>query len=209
MAKKERKEERKKKEKSKQINKGKARAVIAWETRRHLATPLSLPNDAWETSAEIPHWWRVTTQLWVLLLIGRVPWEICFNQLEAEPRCVIILEFPRSFLRRHFAWKPLVASQNVACFLRLALWLASWLSTTRRITLIKAHIGESRATSSKTLEMRKRTIEITTCFVAPVTSGNIDEEEEMEYTRKPKFLQIVKQSTSFRIFSIDVNKKNF
>ena len=37
--------------------------IIAWENSRHLATlPLvSPPNDVWETSAEIPYWWRVTT----------------------------------------------------------------------------------------------------------------------------------------------------
>ena len=29
------------------------------------------------------------------------------------------MEFLRSFLRRHFAGKPLVASRNVGCFLRL------------------------------------------------------------------------------------------
>ena len=39
-----------------------------------------------ETSAEIPYWWRVTTQIWVVLLIGCVAWEIWFNQWEALPR---------------------------------------------------------------------------------------------------------------------------
>ena len=43
-------------------------------------------HDVWETSAEIPYWWRVTTQIWVVLLIGRVAREICFNQSEAPPR---------------------------------------------------------------------------------------------------------------------------
>ena len=32
------------------------------------------------TSAEIPYWWHVTTQIWVVLLIGRATWEIWFNQ---------------------------------------------------------------------------------------------------------------------------------
>ena len=46
--------------------------LAAWEDRRHLAMlPLvSLPNDVWETSTEIPYWWRITTQIWVVLLIG-------------------------------------------------------------------------------------------------------------------------------------------
>ena len=46
--------------------------VAAWEDRRHLAMlPLVFPpNDVWETSTEIPYWWRITTQIWVVLLIG-------------------------------------------------------------------------------------------------------------------------------------------
>ena len=33
--------------------------------------PLVSPwNDVWDRSAEIPYWWRVTTQIWVVLLIG-------------------------------------------------------------------------------------------------------------------------------------------
>ena len=45
---------------------------LAWENSRHLATlPLvSPPNDDWETSAGIPYWRRVTTKIWVVLLIG-------------------------------------------------------------------------------------------------------------------------------------------
>jgi len=45
---------------------------VAWENSRHLATlpMVSPPNDVWETSAEIPYWWRVTTLIWVALLIG-------------------------------------------------------------------------------------------------------------------------------------------
>ena len=45
---------------------------IAWQNSRHLATPpMVFPwNDVWETNAEIPYWWRVTTQIWVMLLIG-------------------------------------------------------------------------------------------------------------------------------------------
>ena len=58
-----------------------------------------------------------TLQIWVVLLI---------DQSEALPRSrywrVISMEFLRSFLRRHFARKPLVMSRNVSCFLRLLVW---------------------------------------------------------------------------------------
>ena len=42
---------------------------------------VSSRNDVWETSAEIPYWWRVTTQIWVVLLIG---WSKIFFQSAAE-----------------------------------------------------------------------------------------------------------------------------
>ena len=51
------------------------------------APPLvSSRSDVWETRAEIPHWWRVTNQFWVVLLIGRAARQMCFNQSEALPR---------------------------------------------------------------------------------------------------------------------------
>ena len=55
---------------------------LASENSPHFAMPslLSPQNDVWETSAEIPHWWRVTTKIWVLLLIGRTVssvWNFC------------------------------------------------------------------------------------------------------------------------------------
>ena len=41
--------------------------TLAWENSRHFVTPslVSPRNDVWETNAEIPYWWRVTTQIWV------------------------------------------------------------------------------------------------------------------------------------------------
>ena len=55
---------------------------LTWENSRHFATlPLvSLRNDVWETSVEIPYWWCVTTKIWVVLLIGRALRETCFHQ---------------------------------------------------------------------------------------------------------------------------------
>ena len=87
---------------------------IAWENSKHFATPslVSQWNHVWEMSAEIPYWWRVTTQIWVMLLIGCAAWGICFSQSEALLRS-ISTEFLRSFLRLHFAGKPVEALQNV------------------------------------------------------------------------------------------------
>ena len=74
------------------------------------------PNDVWETSAEIPYGWHVTTQIWVMLLIGWIKFLMCHDQSEALPRpgkwCIISMEFLRLFLRRHLAGKPLVASSK-------------------------------------------------------------------------------------------------
>ena len=65
--------------------------ILAWENNRLFATlqTVSPRNDVWETSIEIPYWWRVTTKTWVnkvMLLIGHAMREICFNQSEALPR---------------------------------------------------------------------------------------------------------------------------
>ena len=50
---------------------------------------------------------------------------------EVKPRSgqwyVISMEFLRSFLRRHFAGKPVVASRNVGYFPRLGLFYVSWI----------------------------------------------------------------------------------
>ena len=83
-------------------------------------------NDVWETSTEIPCWWRFTTQICVVLLIGWSNFYTRHDQSEALlPRSglwrVISMEFLRSFLRRHFVGKPFLASRNVVCFLRLLL----------------------------------------------------------------------------------------
>ena len=104
-----------------------SRFRLAWENSRHFATiPLVSPrNDVYETSTEIPYWWRYTTQIWVVLLIGWSKFHRRHDRSEALARSwhwrVISMEFLRSLLRRHFAGKPLVASRNVVCFLRLDL----------------------------------------------------------------------------------------
>ena len=61
---------------------------IAWDNSGHLATPplVSPRNDVWETSAEIPYWWRVTTQIWVVLLIGWSKFPTRHDQSKALPR---------------------------------------------------------------------------------------------------------------------------
>ena len=54
---------------------GKCDTLEAWEdiaggNSYNFATPalVSTRNDVWETTAEIPYWWPVTTQIWVVLL---------------------------------------------------------------------------------------------------------------------------------------------
>ena len=61
---------------------------LAWEnSRRFEGSPLEpSQNGVWVTRAEIPYWWRVTTQIKVVLLIGWIVREFRFNQSEALPR---------------------------------------------------------------------------------------------------------------------------
>ena len=58
------------------------------ENSRHFAmSPLVSPrNDFWGASAEIPYWWRVTTQIWVVLLIGWGKFPPWHDQSEEFPR---------------------------------------------------------------------------------------------------------------------------
>ena len=45
---------------------------VACANSRHFAMPsvVSPRNEVWETTAEIPYLWRVTSHIWVVLLIG-------------------------------------------------------------------------------------------------------------------------------------------
>ena len=83
--------------------------------RKQLPT-IFLRNNFCGTSSEIPYWWRITTQIWVVLLIG---WKFASTNEKHYPDLGsaydISMEFLRSFLRRHFVGKPVVASRNVGC----------------------------------------------------------------------------------------------
>ena len=67
--------------------------------RRHPWFPRR--NNVWETSAEIPNWWCVTIQVWVVLLIGRGGNFASINQKYYPNlgKCVIANEQPREDAR--------------------------------------------------------------------------------------------------------------
>ena len=58
--------------KKKSYNAVKTTSLLAWVNSWHFTTPslVSPRNNVWETNAEIPYRWCVTTQIWVVLLIG-------------------------------------------------------------------------------------------------------------------------------------------
>lgn len=99
--------------------------VVHWENSQHFSMPpLVSPWDKiWEMSAETPSWWYVTTQIWVVHLIYHAVKEIFVNQSESLSRSelwdFINVEFLPSFLRHHFAGKPLMVWQNFGWFPRL------------------------------------------------------------------------------------------
>ena len=81
---------------------------LAWENSQHFTMPpkVSPWNDVWETSTEIPYWWCITTQIWVVLLTGWSKFYQQYDQSEALPRSwlwrIISMELLHSFLRRNF-----------------------------------------------------------------------------------------------------------
>ena len=90
---------------------------------RHFTTPpLVCPrNDFSGTTADIPYWWRVTTQIRIRVLIG---WKFDLSNQKHNTDLVVAfisMEFLRSFPRRHFEGKPMIAWRNFGCFLRLRL----------------------------------------------------------------------------------------
>ena len=58
-----------------------------------------------EMNAEIPYWWCITTQIWVVRLIGWSKFPTWHDQSEVLPSCrkwrIISMEFLHSFLRCH------------------------------------------------------------------------------------------------------------
>ena len=75
---------------------------VARENSRHFATPLlvSPRNDVWETTTKIPYRWRVTTQIWVVHLIG---YKLIQPIRSTTQICIFFKEFLRSFLRHQRA----------------------------------------------------------------------------------------------------------
>ena len=94
--------------------------IVAWENSWHFTTPPLVSgeyNYVWETNAGTLYWWWVTTQIWVIHLIG---WsKFSTNQKhDSDLGCDALSEW--NFMRRrYFAGKPVVASPNVGCFLGL------------------------------------------------------------------------------------------
>ena len=85
-----------------------------WKDSRQFATsPLVSPwndwNDGWETSEEIPYWWRVTSQIREVLLIGWSKFPTRHNQLEALPR------FAWAVTRHQYGISSFTVSQTSIC----------------------------------------------------------------------------------------------
>ena len=79
---------------------------IAWKTADIARRLHWFPREM--TSGKQAKKWCVTTQIWVVLLIGHDALETCFNQSEELPGLVIDASSEkslRSFLRCHFAGK--------------------------------------------------------------------------------------------------------
>ena len=74
-------------------------------------------NDIQETSAEIPHWWRVTTQIWVMLLTRVVN---LLQPIRSNTKIWVVTchQYGISVLvfRCQFVGKSVVALQNFGYF---------------------------------------------------------------------------------------------
>ena len=76
---------------------------------------VSSPKDVCGTSAEISYWWRVTTQIWIVLLIGWSKFPTPRDQdLGSDTSSV-------SNPQMLFTRKSVMVSPSVSCFLRLVM----------------------------------------------------------------------------------------
>ena len=83
-------------------------------TFRDAATDFPAKWRLW-TSVEIPYWWHVTIQIWVMFVIG---WGE-FHPLRSAILTRHQYGIPAFVSRRYFAGKLVAATQYVDCFLRL------------------------------------------------------------------------------------------
>ena len=111
-----------------------------------MPSPVTLWNDIWETSANIPYWWGVKTRsgecFWLAVPNRKFA---STNQNTTQIWVVIHHQYGilRVILRCHFSGKPVVSSRNDGCFLRqvkiselcrLTVTLVSWLL--KNVTLL-------------------------------------------------------------------------
>ena len=97
---------------------------VAWENSRYFTTqPMFSPqNDAWggnEPRNFIPMTCHYPDLGSASNWVGNLLYPIRRRTTTHDYWHVISMEFLRSFLRRHFAGKPVAASRNIGCFLRL------------------------------------------------------------------------------------------
>ena len=92
--------------------------LLDWGSSRHFAPPplVSPRNHVWETRAEIAYWWRVTTKIWIVFLIGCRLFSLSNSssdglrenketERETPSLALGICEFyPKSFLDQLNAW---------------------------------------------------------------------------------------------------------
>ena len=83
--------------------------TVAWENSHHFTTsPLvSLQNNVWETSAEIPYWWRIPKQTWVVLLI------ISWSKFSVSNEKIMIIKTPTNFVSFHYLTLPISVGQKL------------------------------------------------------------------------------------------------
>ena len=68
-------------------------------------------------SVKIPYWWTVTTQIWVVLLLLLLVRNLLQPVRSTTQVDIICIEFPLSFLRRHFAWNAVKGCVTKCWFL--------------------------------------------------------------------------------------------
>ena len=153
---------------------------VAWENSQHLAKlPLvSLPNDVWETSTEIPYWWRHYPNLgsasdgWIkfhMRLFSQARWR-------AGKERVALLSFPLRALPLTFMFSYTCS----ACYLK---W-KSWSPTTTSDTFFKQYFCMGLWVTFVCDATKKRYTAQTPSCVQLITSLTLDWQSKESYFKK-------------------------
>ena len=172
-------------------------------------TPLLVPskNNIWGTSAEIPHWWQVTTQTRVELPIGHAfNWKFLY----ARNWVILFNTTPNEFMMGHLYWyiTKLPQSNHLTCSCHCILWVSDKAMFSRKANglkkknVIRLILWTSRwSTKIKSWQtiLLKR---LQKCLMKQTQCKNQTEDRKLRTVTAVSYEKMVRKVISFGLISV-------